>query len=83
MTTHGAVISNHIIDSKYVWFLYFNRGYASIPTGVYFNSEFSIVTRIRIGSTSNTDKWSRIIEFGAGKTLDNIILTLNDGESLA
>lgn len=75
----GATCSNWIYNNKYIYYLALNNGYAALASGVYFNSEFSIVAKVHLGTSF--DKWSRIIEFGVGKSVDNIILMFNDGDA--
>jgi hypothetical protein len=57
-----------------------NGGWTQVPQGIYFDSsEFSISVWVypqKVGSCS------RIIDFGNGKWIDNIIFSLSDGISL-
>ena len=52
-----------------------NKGYYTIPTDVYFNSEFTLTAWVK--PDTDSDKYSRIVEFGNGKANDNVILMMN------
>ena len=65
-------------NNVYAGALSLNKGYAVIPSDIYFNSEFSIAVWVKPVNTYATDSWSRIVEFGRGVTSDNIILMFND-----
>jgi hypothetical protein len=68
LTLHdGAACSSWVYNSKYIYYLALNNGYAKMPSAVYFDSEFSIVAKVYLGTSF--DKWSRIVEFGAGNQL--------------
>ena len=58
-----------------------DNGYLVIPSGVYFNSEFTLTAWVEPGGTSDT--YTRILEFGNGVKSDNIILMLNGDSTSA
>ena len=58
-----------------------NGGWTHVPSGIYFNTpEFTISVWVYPQHVGN---WSRIIDFGNGVQLSNILLSLSDENSLA
>ncbi|CAF0869156.1 unnamed protein product [Brachionus calyciflorus] len=55
-----------------------NKGYIQVPSGVYFDGDFTITLWIKINSYQS---WSRIIDFGGGSPLDNVIVSMHSMES--
>ena len=55
-----------------------NGGYTNFPADVYFNSAFTISAWV---NPNNLGIWSRIIDFGAGASIYNVLLTFNAGSS--
>ena len=53
--------------------IFFNNGYLQVPPGVYFSGDFTVTAWINIKSYQS---YSRIFEFGNGKSTNNIILTM-------
>ena len=57
-----------------------NGGWTQVPSGVYFNTpEFTISVWVY---PQQVVSWSRIIDFGNGQSLDNIVFALSEGTSL-
>ena len=56
----------------------FNRGYLQVPPGNYFSGDFTFTAWIYLYSY---EKYSRIIDFGNGDGVDNVILTMHDTTS--
>ncbi len=54
-----------------------NGGYTQVPSGVYFNTtSFSISAWVYSGASG---WWARLIDFGNGMNLDNVIVTIDSG----
>ena len=53
--------------------IFFNNGYLQVPSGVYFSGDFTVTAWINIKSYQS---YSRIFEFGNGKSTNNIILNM-------
>ena len=52
--------------------VYFNLGYYSAPPGVYFRGDHTVAVWVKVIAVS---AWSRIIDFGNGSGIDNIVLS--------
>jgi len=52
--------------------IYFYKGYLQVPSGVYFSSEFTFTAWINLVRYQD---WSRIIDFGNGQGIDNVLLS--------
>jgi len=55
--------------------IYFNKGYLQVPEGVYFSGDFTFTAWIYLRTYQY---WSRIIDFGNEKAIDNVVLTMFD-----
>ena len=58
--------------------IYFNEGYLQVPTGVYFNGDFTLTVWIQLKSYQS---FSRIIDFGNSFPSDNVVITMYSGTS--
>ena len=54
----------------------FAYGFYQVPAGVYFSGDFTISVWIRLNKIGN---WARIIDFGNGSALNNIVLASCNG----
>lgn len=55
--------------------IYFNNGFLEVPQGTYFNSDLSITAWLKLKSYQY---YSRIIDFGNGKGIDNVVFGMVD-----
>ena len=56
-----------------------NSGYATFPSGIYFNSAFTITSWVKAGSSLGT--WCRLVDFSTGGTASEVYFTLSYGSS--
>jgi hypothetical protein len=54
--------------------LYLNNGYCAVPPGVYFNGPYTITAWIKV---VKANYMSRLLDFGKGKNIDNVIVALS------
>jgi hypothetical protein len=52
------------------------NGYVAVPTGVWFNSSFTVSGWVKPTSYNN---WSRLFDFGNGAPNDNVLLAISNG----
>ena len=62
-------------DTEYNSCMPINYGYLNIPSGTYFNTEFTVSAWVQ--PIDITDTYTRILEFGTGKSSNNVILMFN------
>ena len=72
--TDRAALGSHTNDAVYL-----NSGYAQFPSGVYFNSAYSITSWVKAGTSLGS--WCRVIDFSQGGTTNEIYLALQSGSS--
>lgn len=58
--------------------LSFRNGYATVPTGVYFNGDLTIAAWVKVYSVG---LWSRLLDFSYNPGVDSIFLSLTNRES--
>jgi hypothetical protein len=58
--------------------VYFNQGFLQVPSGIYFSGEFTFTAWIYLVKCQD---WSRIIDFGNGQGIDNVLLTFYQSTS--
>ena len=57
--------------------IYFNKGYLTVPPGIYFSGDFSITAWINLKSNIRS---SRIIDFANGSNNNNILFAFNNNQ---
>ena len=58
--------------------MYINQGYRSVPSGVYFNSDFTVTFLLHVNAFDSSLLWSTILDFGNGVSNNNIYIGLQD-----
>ncbi|RNA41607.1 baculoviral IAP repeat-containing 6-like isoform X15, partial [Brachionus plicatilis] len=87
--TRDLVASKDLFDSNNASFtqdrfgfdnssLFFNNGYINAPSGIYFETEFTVIAWVKL---KNYLEWQRLFDFGNGRKKDNVCLSLSKSNS--